>query len=44
VVTEEREWVGRDEKREHWKEEMRKVEWGKQEGQQSEVKMEEGKD
>jgi len=44
VVTEEREWVGRDEKGEHWKEEMRKVEWGKQEGQQSEVKMEEGKD
>jgi len=44
VVTKEREWVGRDERGEHWREEMRRVEWGKQEGQQSEVKTEEGKD
>jgi len=42
-VTEEREWVGRDERGVDWKEEMGRVEWGKQEGQQSEVTMEEGK-
>jgi hypothetical protein len=44
VVTKEREWVGRDERGEHRREEMRGVEWGKQKGQQSEVKTEEGKD
>jgi hypothetical protein len=36
--------VGRVERGEHWREEMRKVEWGKQEGQQSDVKTEEEKD
>jgi hypothetical protein len=36
--------VGRDERGEHRTEEMRRVEWGKQKGQQSEVKREEGKD
>jgi hypothetical protein len=33
VVTKEREWVERVERGEHWREEMRRVEWGKQEGQ-----------